>query len=95
MPTIVKENDISNGMWWKSVVEELTGHQLIPGAQCFRLEELGRVVGCEGLVDFECGDARRDYVQSDQPQFSCVSPLDARTVWSPPGDIATNFVCAR
>ena len=36
------------------------GDELVPGAQSFRLEEVGGVVGGEGLVDGEFGDLRWD-----------------------------------
>lgn len=36
--------------------EVSTGHEFVPGAEDFGLEEFRGVVGGEGLVDFEGGD---------------------------------------
>jgi hypothetical protein len=37
-----------------------TGHEFIPGAESFGLEEFGGVVGCEGLIDLELCDLHGD-----------------------------------
>jgi hypothetical protein len=67
-----------------------TWEKLVPGAKDFGLEEFGRVVGGEGLVDFEGCDLRGDWgglvcvCQCGHGDVLCGD----QPVMSPPGSLA-------